>query len=92
MHNMVYLIGKVQFFKQTEDNKVCIIIKLSNRDGDFSTPIYTSFDSNNSFIDLIEEDALIGIKGFLSLDENNNLIVIADKLTFLSSKNNEGDE
>ena len=92
MHDMVYLIGRVQSFKVTDDSKVCIFIKISNRDGDFTTPIYTSFDSNNSFFDLIGEGTLIGMKGFLSLDQNNNLIVVADKLSFLSSKKNEGDE
>lgn len=85
MQNFVCLIGRLQSFKKTDDNKCCMIIKLTNIDGDFSTPVYTNFDYNNSFINQLEEDALIAIKGFISLDIDANVIIVANKLSFLSS-------
>ena len=92
MINTVCLIGRLQSFKKTDDNKCCLIIKISNKDGDFSTPIYTSFDYNDSFINQLEEDILIAIKGSISLDIDANIIIIANKLSFLSNKKSEGDQ
>ena len=91
MINTVCLIGKLHSFKKTDDNKCCMIIKISNKDGDFSTPVYTSFDYSDSFINQLEEDMLIGIKGSIALDIDANVIIIANKLSFLSSKKKEVD-
>ena len=56
------------------------------------TSIITNFDYDNSFINQLEEDALIAIKGFISLDIDANVIIIANKLSFLSSNKSEGDQ
>ena len=85
-HNFVVLLGRLHSLKKTNDNKYRLLVKSNSEFGDFVIPVYTSFDFNDSLSSQLEEGTLLGIKGFISLDDDNNPIIVANKLTFLSSK------
>ena len=89
MSNLFYLIGRLNNYSVHNDSME-LMIYYRDDNGDFTIPVYTNFLPKKELIDMLEEDMLIAIKGHLSLDENNHIIVIADKLSFLASKNESG--
>jgi len=90
MSNLYYLIGRLNNYTVRDDN-VELMIYYRDEDGDFTIPVSTNFLPKKELIDMLEEDMVIAIKGHLALDENNHITVIAEKLSFLTSKKESGD-
>ena len=62
-----------------------MIIVINDEDGNITIPIITSPDIANKIINTCEEDSVIGIKGKID-DDENSLIIKAEKISFLSHK------
>ena len=90
MSNLFYLIGRLNNYTVHDDN-IELMIYYSGDDGDFTIPVSTNFLPKKELIDMLEEDMLIAIKGHITLGENNQLTVIAEKLSFLTTKKESGD-
>jgi len=90
MNNLVFLIGRLENYI-IENNKLKLMIYYSGDEIDVTLPIHMKFLPTQNVIDVLEEDMLIGLKCHLALDENNNIMVIGDKMTFLTSKNKGGE-
>lgn len=85
MHNSVVLVGRLKhYFK--EGNSFKFMVSIHSEDGDFILPVYVNFILKDEAFDLFEDDMLIGIKGELTLDKNNNIQILASKLTVTTTK------
>ena len=89
MHNMVYLIGRLSADIKENDSsiKLAVTRAYKNENGEYETDfvevkLFGAMLENT--IKYIKKGDLIGVKGRLQV-ENNQLIVIADKLSFLTS-------
>ena len=89
MHNMVYLIGRLSADIKENDSsiKLAVTRAYKNEIGEYETDfvevkLFGAMLENT--IKYIKKGDLIGVKGRLQV-ENNQLIVIADKLSFLTS-------
>lgn len=90
MINNCVITGRIKHY-YIEDDCVVIMISHNHADGDFVLPIHTNFKDNDILTDYIEENALIGIKGHITLDRGGKTIVVADKISFMSSKVKKGE-
>ena len=93
MHNMVYLIGRLSTDIKETDSSINLAItrQYKNENGEYETDfvdvkLFGAMLENT--IKYIKKGDLIGVKGRLQV-ENNQLIVIADKLSFLTSNKKE---
>ena len=93
MHNMVYLIGRLSTDIKEEDSKLNLAVTrtFKNEEGIYETDfvdvkLFGTMLENT--IKYIKKGDLIGVKGRLQV-ENNQLMVIADKLSFLTSNKKE---
>ena len=100
MTNYVMLIGKLTekpiFENDKKDCKITLAVPRSfkNENGEYETDfidcqLYGYIAQNT--VDWINKGELVGVKGRLQVVENN-LLVIAEKITFLSTKKAENDE
>ena len=100
MLNQVVLVGRLtekpKFENDKKDCKIILAVPRSfkNENGEYETDfincqLYGGIAQNT--VDWIDKGELVGVKGRLQAVENN-LCVIADKITFLSSKNNEDEK
>lgn len=100
MHNMIYLIGRLVSdleVKETENGKKVSTVNLAvqrsfkNEEGIYETdfiPVRLFDGIATNTAEYCRKGDLVGVKGRLeSID--NNLIVVAEKLTFLSTKRPE---
>lgn len=85
MHNSVVLVGRLKHFF-VEDTSFKLMVSIHSDDGDFILPVYANFIPKAEAVDLLEEDMLIGIKGELILDKNNNIQILASKFTITTKK------
>ena len=90
MYNSCILTGRLSNF-HFDDNKLVLMIKHSHKDGDMVLPVYTSFKPSDVLLDYLEVELFIGIKGFVTLNENAQVIIMAEKITFLPSKDMGGE-
>lgn len=95
MHNMVYLIGRLSTDVNEKDSKITLAVQSSikNEEGIYDTYfidvlLYEQMLKNT--LEYIKKGDLVGVKGRLTI-KNNELKVIADKLSFLTS-NKVGEE
>lgn len=89
MHNMVYLIGRLSTDIKENDSsiKLAVTRQYKNENGEYETDfidVKLFGTMLGKTIKYIKKGNLIGVKGRLQV-ENNQLIVIADKLSFLTS-------
>lgn len=89
MINNCVLMGRIKNFF-IKDEKLIIMIKHTNADGDIVIPI-TTFIPKENILEYLENDLYIGIKGHITLNEESNIEVIAEKISFISSKKKEED-
>ena len=89
MTNMVYLIGRLSTDIKENDSsiKLAVARQYKNENGEYETDfvdvkLFGTMLENT--IKYIKKGDLIGVKGRLQV-ENNQLMVIADKLSFLTS-------
>ena len=90
MLNHCVLTGRINNY-YVEDEYVVIMVSHSHADGDFVLPIHTTFKDNDILTDYMEEDALSGIKGHVTLNKDGQIIIVAEKITFMSSKIKDGE-
>ena len=93
MINNVMLLGRVNNINE-DGTKVDILIRrlLKNTNGEYDVdniPCKISNDISDNILNYCCKGDLIGIKGRISVDENKNLFVISEKVTFITPKNNE---
>lgn len=99
MLNQVIICGRLtekpKFENDKKDCKIALAVPRSfkNANGEYETDfincqLYGNIAQNT--VDYINKGDLIGVKGRLQVVENN-LLVIAEKITFLSSKKTEND-
>lgn len=93
MHNMVYLIGRLSADIKENDSSIKLAVgrQYKNENGEYETDfvdvkLFGAMLENT--IKYIKKGDLISVKGRLQV-ENNQLIVIADKLSFLTSNKME---
>lgn len=102
MHNCVYLLGKLANDPTVEKSgrkkyilmnvTVENIIKDKENGYEIDTiPAEIYFTNFETYLDHIHSGDLVGIRGFIK-NRNGILVIICDKLSFLSRKNNEDDE
>ena len=93
MHNMVYLIGRLSTDIKENDSsiKLALTRQYKNENGEYETDfvdvkLFGAMLENTikTQLSILKKGDLIGVKGRLQV-ENNQLIVIADKLSFLTS-------
>lgn len=91
MLNRVIIVGRIMEFNN-EDNK--LIIKIScprtykNEEGNYDTdiiPIVTYNNISGNILEYCNKNDLIGVKGRV-INCDNNISIVADKVTFLSNK------
>lgn len=93
MHNMVYLIGRLSTDMKENDSsiKLAVTRQFKNENGEYETDfvdVKLIGAMLENTIKYIKKGDLIGVKGRLQV-ENEQLIVIADKLSFLTSNKKE---
>ena len=90
MVNSLVFMGRIENFCE-EKNGIKLLISHHTEDGTFVAPVYTNFKPKKEVLDILEEDMLIAIKGHISLDKKNQVIIVADKISMLTSKKVEGE-
>lgn len=90
MNNSCILIGKV-YERYMDEKQLIIRIKCSYNNKSLIIPVFAKFNNNDQIIDYLEIDSVIGIKGSIDLDNDSNIQIIAEKITFISSKNTDDD-
>ena len=73
------------------DDSIVLTISHSHKDGDFVIPVHTTFKPNDEIISCLSEDMFIGIKGYVTLDREANIMIVAEKITIASKKAMEDD-
>lgn len=82
MINNVILTGHFKGF--SNDNK--ILLKLDKLVNHQTVKINIANDLKGKIKEFIKDDDIVGIKGYIELDDNNSIIIVATKITFLSNK------
>ena len=93
MSNNVILVGRIEEIKENLI-KIKTTRNFKNESGEYETDIIPCVINGHiasSVNEYCEKDDVVGIRGRLE-NKNNNLIVVADKITFLSSKNRNEEE
>lgn len=102
MHNCVYLLGRLANDPTVEKKgrKKYILMNVTvehiikEKDNGYETdtiPVEIYFTNLETYLDHIHSGDMVGIRGFIK-NRNGILVVICDKLSFLSRKDNEDDE
>ncbi len=85
MLNNVMLIGRYYSIDKVSEDVHILSLVISNDDGDITLPITVNKTIADRIYEFCNEGDLFGIKGFICID-NNQLCVIASKLSFISKK------
>ena len=92
MLNHCVLIGRIKNHFEQEGTLILHVNYIGENKESFVIPVHVTFSSKENFIDYLENETVIGIKGKIALDDKNQFFILADKLTFLSSKKKDGDD
>ena len=82
MINNVILAGR---FKGFSDN-YHLLLKIESLENHKIVKIDISSDLKEKITDFVKEDDIVGIKGYIELDSVHKIIVVATRITFLSTK------
>ena len=84
MNNTVMLVGRIKDIKEQE-----LYVTITNFNNKKDSIIKCNIPENlaKNCIDYLEIDGVVGIKGYLESDEDFNIKLIVDKISFLTSKN-----
>lgn len=83
--NRCLLLGRYRSTTIIDDNVSCLVIVINDEYGDLTIPIITSIDVAKKITNNCEDNSLIGIKGKID-DDENGLIIRAEKISFLGYK------
>lgn len=82
MINNVILTGRFKGFN--DDNQ--LLLKIENLENHQIVKIDITSDLKDKIVDFIKEEDIVGIKGYIELNSVNEIIIVANKITFLSNK------
>lgn len=85
MLNTVMLIGRYYSVNESNDYYSLSLIIKDSSDCDMTIPIAINKHLYDLFLKHFEDNDLVGIKGYISI-KDNDLIIVASKVTFLSSR------
>ena len=97
MLNQVVIVGKIkEFVKINEDCQIKVLVQrpFKNEDGEYGSdliPVMCHKTLADNVAQYCTEDDIIGVKGRIE-NIDGKIIVIADKITFLSSRTNKEEE
>lgn len=84
--NIVNLIAKYSSLNKRDNNTYILIVSLQdNLDNNISIPILINKNLYESLLDYCIEDDILGIKGLISLCEDQ-IQIVGNKIILLSSK------
>ena len=81
MINNVILTGRFKGF--SNDNK--LLLKMENLENHQIVKIDIADGLKDKIVEFIKENDVVGIKGYVELDNIHNIIIVATKITFLSN-------
>ena len=85
MLNTVMLIGRYYSVSESNDCYSLSLIVKDNSDCNMTIPITINKHFYDLFLKHCEDNDLVGINGYISI-KDNELIIIASKVSFLSSR------
>ena len=85
MLNTIMLIGRYYSVNESNDCYSLSLIVKDSSDCDMTIPIAINKHLYDIFLEHCEDNDLVGIKGYIFINDNE-LIIVASKVTFLSSK------
>lgn len=85
MLNIVMLIGRYHSIGKVSEDVHILSLVIPNEDGDITLPVTVNKTIADRINEFCNEGDLFGVKGVISVD-NNQLCVIASKLSFISKK------
>lgn len=88
MNNAVLLIGKYKYIDHSTDTLYLQVIRKDEED--LNTPVKLSCKLLEHVIQYCKINDIMGVKGHLRNTEDGHLIVVAEKITFLSSHPEKG--
>lgn len=90
--NLFCLVGRLVEIKKIDNKKSTIVLRVREEEKTFifnvtiGTPLFSQIHK------VVKQDALMGIHGVLSNNEEGSVELIADKITFMAAKKeNEND-
>lgn len=87
MHNMAMLIGRV---KEISPNKNLRLVLTMSAEETVELNVFIPAGMKNNVEQYLHEGDIVGVKGHLKEDsKNHSVLVMADKLSFLSSPTEE---
>ena len=94
--NQVIMVGRIVNIKNDEKTIVTIAVtrQFKNSDGEYETdlvPVILYGTISETTFEYCKKDDIIGIRGRVQI-ENDKIVLIADRVTFLSSKKEEDNE
>lgn len=90
MHNMLYLIGRIESIKSNKDKTVEVVLKVCDTIEDCVDTIKIILKDKMGELtkDNCKKGSLIGIRGKIKSNDKNDLYVQVEKISFLSSAEN----
>lgn len=88
MINNVILAGRFNGFDG--DNK--ILLKMESLENHQIGKINIPYDLKDKIVNFIKENDVIGVKGYVEIDNIHNIIIVATKISFISSSQTKGSE
>lgn len=89
MLNQAIIVGRL--IEINEERKT-IVVKSESKEETAFIPVTLPSKIYNNLKDYCRVDDILGIKGTLKTNDNQELIVVANKITFLTSKSNRNKE
>jgi hypothetical protein len=80
MINSVVITGR---FKRSKNNNE-LLLKIEGLENHQIVTIKTNSALSDKTKEYIMENDLVGIKGYIEINDDNNIVIIASKVTFLS--------
>lgn len=86
MNNVVWLIGKVKDIQTINNSTIKVWVTLQGSDN-ISIPFYVNGSMSNHVFEEVVVGGLIGLRGILEEDKDNEIKIVAEKITYLSCEN-----
>lgn len=97
MLNQIVLVGRIKEFLKLDDDcriKIAVQRHYKNKDGEYDVdliPVFIEGTLAKNLMKYCKEEDVIGVKGRIESDEKT-IFIIAEKVTFLSSKKEDEKE
>ena len=92
MYNQAILVGRIINIEEKGNDTINVIVEVSKSDNDKDyIPATLKGGLASNTLTYCKKGNRIGIKGKLATNEDKQLIVVAEKVTFLSSQEEKGE-